>query len=300
MTHPDPHRENDNHRLLIGYSEEHSSMADVQSLQLCRLERWCQTPETRIPDADAGMELIQRLGLVTLYPASPELPNLYHAYVGDPNARTDSKWDSPSGQIFGWRWTLGRKDAGFYCALVRGRTTWISWELLPAVLRLRGELRMPDELYDTRVISSEAYRIAQALDEAGGTLSTSELRLRAGFAHGREQRKAYLKAVEELDSRLLLAKVLYPDSDDMGHALVCERYRQHIQAAERMTREEALCQFLLAYLPHAVYALPASLARHLKLPESELHAGLDQLAAEQRAECLTFPEVKGPCFVWCA
>lgn len=293
-----PVGENENCRLLFGSSEEYVLMTDMRSLYACRLERWRQTPQTRIPDADTGMELIHQLGLVTLYPASPELPDLYHAYVGDPNAKTDSKWDSPSGQVFGWRWTLGRKDAGFYCALVRGRTTWVSWELLPAVLRLCGELRMPDELYDARVISPEAYRVARALDEAGGTLTTSELRSQAGFANGKEQRKAYLKAVEELDSRLLLAKVLYPDSDDMGHALVFERYRQHMQAADRMTREDALRQFLLAYLPHAVYALPAPLARHLKLPEAELRAGLDQLVAEQRAECLTLPEVKGACYVW--
>ena len=273
-------------------------MTDFQSLHARRLERWRQTPETRLPGVDAAAELIPLFGIVTLYAASPELPDMYHAYVGDPHAKTDSKWDSPSGQVFGWRWTLGRREAGFYCALVRGRTTWVSWELLPAVLRLRGEMRMPDELYDTGAISPDAYRVARALDEVGGSLSTSALRERAGFPTGKEQRSAYLKAIEELDNRLLLAKVLYPDTDDMGHALVFERCRHHVDAAERMTREEALRQVLLAYLPHAVYALPAPLARHLKLPEAELCAGLDQLVAERRAASLTLPEVKGVCYVW--
>lgn len=271
---------------------------DLATLHARRLVRWRQTPETRLPDADAAAELIPRLGISTLYPASPELPDLYHAYVGDPNAKTDPKWDSPSGQVFSWRWTLGRRDIAFYCALVRGRTTWISWELLPAVLRLRGEMRMPDELYDMRVISPEAYRIARALDESGGPLTTGELRQRAGFPNGKEQRTAYLKAVDELDSRLLLAKVVYPDIDDMGHALVFERHRQHVDAAERMTREEALRQVLLAYLPHAVYVLPIPLARHLKLPEDELRAALDQLTADRYAESVTLPGIKGACYIW--
>lgn len=273
-------------------------MRDFQSLHARRLDRWRQTPETRLPGVDAAAELIPLFGIVTLYPASPELPDMYHAYVGDPHAKTDSKWDSPSGQVFSWRWTLGRREAGFYCALVRGRTTWVSWELLPAVLRLRGEMRMPDELYDTGTISPDAYRVARALDEAGGSLSTSVLRERAGFPTGKEQRSAYLKAIEELDNRLLLAKVLYPNTDDMGHALVFERCRQHVDAAERMTHEVALRQVLLAYLPHAVYALPAPLARHLKLPEDELRAGLDQLVAEGCAEVAMMPEVKGACYVW--
>lgn len=271
---------------------------EFAALHARRLERWRQTSETRLPGVDAAAELIPQFGIVTLYQASPELPDMYHAFVGDPNAKTDSKWDSPSGQVFGWRWALGRREAGFYCALVRGRTTWVSWELLPAVLRLRGEMRMPDELYDTGAISPAAYRVARALDEAGGSLSTSELRERAGFPTGKEQRTAYLKAVEELDNRLLLAKVLYADSDDMGHALVFERHRQHVDAAERMTREEALRQVLLAYLPHAVYALPAPLARHLKLPEAELRVELDHLVEIGHATMAMMPEVKGACYVW--
>jgi hypothetical protein len=123
-------------------------------------------------------------------------------------------------------------------------------------------------------------------------------RERAGFPNGKEQRTAYLKAVDELDSRLLLAKVLYADSEDMGHALVFTRYRQHVDAAERMSREDALYRLLRTYLPHAVYALPAPLARHLKLPEDELRAALERLAADGCAQRATLPAVKGVCYVW--
>src|SRR5262245_17411301 len=213
-----------------------------------RLTNWRQTPDTRIAGDEEAPALIDQLGIITLYPASPEVPNLYHAYVGDPNAKTEATWDSPSGIVYSWRWTLGRREAGFYAMLVRKRPTFVSWQLLPAALRLFADLRMPDELYDSGVISSAAYRITQALEAAGGALTTGDLRAAAGFPAGREQRAAYLKAVEEMDTRLLLAKFFTLGDDDAHHALLYLRYREYVDAAERLTREEALDQLLRVYL----------------------------------------------------
>jgi hypothetical protein len=273
-------------------------MDTLAELHSRRLDRWRQTPATHVAGPDEAIRLIQRVGVATLYPTSPEVPNLFHAYLGDPAAQTDSAWDSPSGEVYTWRWTIGRPEAACYTALVRRRPTWVSWELLPAVIRLCGELRTPDELYDLGVLSPEAYRIAQALEASGGVLSTGDLRKAAGFPTGKEHRAAYLKAVDELDTRLLLAKVFAADGDEMSHALVAMRYRKHVDAAERMGREEALERLLLAYLPHAAYAVPTVLAKHLGLAEEELRAGLDRLVATGRAEAVTFPERKGACYVW--
>src|SRR5437763_370208 len=110
-------------------------MPDLLTVE--RRKRWRQTPEDRIPDSEAAIGLIDRVGIATLFPASPEVPNLYHAYVGDPDRPTDAKWDSPSGQVFEWRWHLGRREAAFYGVVVSKRPTWVSWTMVPAVLRLR-------------------------------------------------------------------------------------------------------------------------------------------------------------------
>jgi hypothetical protein len=236
--------------------------------------------------------------VATLFSVSLEVPNLFHAYMGNPDAETDSRHDSPSGHVYSWRWGLGRKEAAFYSAVVRKRPTWVSWALLPAVFRLRGELRTPDELFDLALISSNAYRIAQALEASGGVLSTGDLRREAGFPTGKEQRAAYLKAVEELDTRLLLAKVFSEDDLDMSHALVSLRYPEHVEAAERMTREEALDRFLRTYLPHAAYAAPVLLARHLSLPEGELCAALDRLAESGLVKPTILNGYKGTCYTW--
>ncbi len=274
-------------------------MESLTELHARRLEHWRQMPERRITGPDDAAALIETLGLVTLYPASPELPNLFHAYVGNPAAKTDSKWDSPSGQVFGWRWTLGRKQVAFYTALVRKRSTWIRWDLLPAALRLFGELRVPDELYDAHAISADAYRIAHVLEDAPEPLSTGELRAAAGFGGSKERRAAYLKAVEELETRMLLAKVLTPGTDDMSHVLVSTRFRTYCDTADRLTRAEALDTLLAAYLPHAVYAVPAVLARHLKLAEDELRAGLERLRERGVAAARELDGAKEVRYVWC-
>ncbi|HEV7127613.1 MAG TPA: hypothetical protein VGN32_09230 [Ktedonobacterales bacterium] len=263
-----------------------------------RLAQWCQSPATRLADASAGAALIQRLGIATLYPASPEVPDLFHAFMGDPDAKTEPQWDTPSGEVYSWRWKLGRAEAGFYCVLVRNRPTWVSWELLPAVLRLCGEQRTPDELYDAGELSPAAYRVAQALERAGGVLSTGELRQEAGFPTGKEQRTAYLKAVDELDARLLVAKTFVGEEDELRHALVARRYREQVAVSQRFNREQAWERVLATYLPAAAYAVPTMLARHLKLDEAELRASLERLVAAGRAAAITLAPHKGACYAW--
>ena len=273
-------------------------MTSSQTLQTLRQERWGQTSKARISDAGAAPAFIDRVGIATLFQASPEVPNLYHAYMGDPAAKTSAKWDSPSGEVYSWRWTLGRQNVAFYTTLVCRRSTWVSWNLLPAVLRLCAETRVPDELYDSGALSAEAYRITQALEEAGGTLSISELRKEANFPMGKASRAAYLKALEELEIRLLVGKYFQAGQDDTYHTLISERYQSYLTSAEQLSREEALEKLLLTYLPQAVYALPIVLARHLRLPEQELRAGLERLCASGQAEAVYFDWQKGACYLW--
>jgi len=242
--------------------------------------------------------LIDRLGVVTLFAASDEVPNLYHAYMGDPQAPTSAKWDSPAGHLYTWRWVLGRREAGFYTALVRRRPTWVSWGLLPAVLRLCGSLRAPEDLYEAGELSADALRIAQALQAAAGVLTTGELRRLADFPAGKPQRSAYLRAVDELEHHLLLAKTFSPDDEEMRHALVRLRYPDAVATADRLGNEEAMDALLAAYLPAATYVLPAVLARHLRAPEADLRAGLDRLTAAGQARSLAWPGQKGSCYLW--
>lgn len=274
------------------------AMGEAVALRAVRGANWGQTPATSTPDLDSAAALIGRLGLVTLYPVSPELPNLLHAYTGDPTTEAASDWDSASGHVYTWRWELGRREAGFYTAIVRGRPTFVAWPLLPAVLRLRGDLRDPEELYDLGELSAGAYRIAGALAAAGGVLDTGALRRAADFPTGKAQRAAFLRAVAELDAKLLLAKVFAAGDDEMRHALVPARYPEQVAAAEALARDAALDQLLAAYLPHAAYAVATPLARHLGLPPGEVRARLARLVARGEAREMAVEGEKEAWVVW--
>jgi hypothetical protein len=277
-------------------------MDDLNALQARRFAQWCQTPETRVLDPVAAIALIERVGIATHYPASPEVPNLFQAYVGDPDAQTEASWDSASGHVYCWRWALGRRSAAFYTSIVRKRPTWVAWPLLPALLRLRGELRGADEVYAAGELSVEARRIAVTLAEAGEPLATGELRYRAGFPTGKENRAAYLRAVEELETRLMLAKVFTAGEGDdesaMSHALVALRWPEVVAAAHALSRDAAVDALLREYLPPAAFALPTPLAKHLGLPEPELRAGLDRLVTAGMAHTASLEGIRGTCYVW--
>ena len=273
---------------------------DLERLEERRRRGWHQTPDRRLADAEAGAAFIRRAGMVTLFPASPEVPDLFHAHVGDPEARTEMKWSSPTGEVYGWRWGIGRPAAACYTTFVMRRPTWVSWDLLPAVLRLRAPAAAADEAPGGGAVSAGAQRIARVLADCDGVLSTGVLRALAGYPTGKAERAAFLRAVAELDDRLLLAKVFAGDDDDMRHALVHVRYPEHVAAARALSAEAALDRLLMTYLPLAAYTRPVPLARAIGLPPGDVVAGLERLAAAGFAVPAPGPDSarEGPRFAW--
>jgi len=250
-----------------------------------RLRAWRQQPDRAVADAESAADLIDSVAIATVYPTSPEIANLFHAHMGDPFAKTEMKWDSPSGRVYTWRWTITKTGRAFYAPIVKKRATFVIWPLVPALLRLVGDLRTPDELFDFGVISADAYKIAQALDGAEAPKSTGEIRKLAGFPTGKDHSARYHKALAELESRLLVTTE-FPimegrDEAEDGskhHGLMFERRRADVDQAAALTIDEALDALLPAYLGAAQYIVPVTFAKNLRLDPA------DVLSAVQRME----------------
>src|SRR5207248_2857832 len=67
---------------------------DIDSLHPLRLQRWHQTADTKIDSPSEAAALIRKVGIATAFPTSPEIPNLYHAHVGDPDRKTEAEWNT--------------------------------------------------------------------------------------------------------------------------------------------------------------------------------------------------------------
>lgn len=255
----------------------------VDPLTQTRAERWCLTPDTRIARPEEAPALIQRAGIATLFPVSPEVASLYAAYVG-PDVPTESGHSTPTGQVYGWRWVLGRREVAFYAAIVHGKPTWVAWDLLPALLRLRGDTRPVEEQVADGLLSADAHRVADALASNGGTLTTGELRRVAGFETGTGRRDAYLRAIAELDRRLLLGRGFGPPDDtddrDMRQTLVALRHPDAVAAAAAMDAATATRHLLTAYLSGAVFVRPVVFARHLGLDRPDVEGVLATMVKE--------------------
>lgn len=246
---------------------------------------WRQVPDGNVPDPEAARAFIDQVGVCTLYPASSEFPNLFHAHAGDPDAKTSSSWDSPSGRVYCWRWALGKAQAAFYGSVVARKPTWVSWEALPCLLGALMERRDLEAVYRAGELSLEARRVAQAYADGETVLSTKELRARAGFPTGKENRAAYLRAVDELESRLLLAKAFPAEEgeDDMAHAWVPAAYPEAVAKARAMKPDDAFAELLGRVLPWAVFLDPKVVARHLRVDLARVHAAGETLAQNGKA-----------------
>ncbi|AIE85869.1 hypothetical protein [Fimbriimonas ginsengisoli] len=251
-------------------------MIDIEELRRRRFRNWRQDGERKVENPEQASAFIQEVGITTLYAASPEFPSLYQAHMGDPNPPNFASWDSPSGYVYTWRWELGRPHVAFYGVVVAKKPTWVAFDRLPTVLGALMERRTPKQLYAAGELSADAYRLAQAYEGTGGLLSTKELRARGGFEKGKESRAAYLKAVDELDARLWLAKRcgMEDGGDEMSHALVTAHYSDAASAAMKLDPVEALADLLAEVIRHSVYLDPKPISRHLRIRAQTFDASL--------------------------
>jgi hypothetical protein len=255
---------------------------DTSILFAKRLASWCQDGSSNIPDPVAATDFINRHGLVTLYKASSEVPNLFWGYMGQADVKAQVEWDSDAGHVYTWRWELGHANAAFYGALVAKKPTWISWELLPLVLGFAMERRDPEDMYADGLLSAGAIRLVRAFEGSDGTLSTKELRARAGFPTGKPERAAYLKALEELELMLLVCKTFSPEGEgeDMAHSLVSTVCADAVSRSADLGAEDALHLFLKSYLPRAIYVDVKLFGKHLRLSPPLLAKVLETMRME--------------------
>jgi hypothetical protein len=231
--------------------------------------------------------MINALGMVTLYEASPEFPSLMLAHMGLSSYKVDSSWDSPSGFVYTWRWEIGKRRVAFYSSIVGKKPTWVSFEMLPVVLGALMERRPAPELYESGELSQPALRVWECLASHKEPVSTGDLRQGAGFPKGKEHRAAYLKAVTELEAALYLVKTFAAvegNADEMGHGLVQNLFPKAWSAARAMSRDVAIEKLILHHMEANCFIETAPFARALRLPPASVKEKQEQLLQSGRVK----------------
>jgi hypothetical protein len=138
-------------------------------------DRSAELPLKRVKtSADAG-RFVDVVGFCLLFPIkNAPLPSLYYAVA----RRTDARWDKHAQLIWKWKDELPKKRRAFYGKYFKGRGTFLSLEVLQAVLAMHETAVEPDDaedFYAAGRISHDALQIWHALAQHG-PIATLELR----------------------------------------------------------------------------------------------------------------------------
>lgn len=224
--------------------------------------RW---PRRVATPADA-VRFINAVGYCLLFPiARLPLPSLYFAC-----ARRDihlgPSWDKYCQAIWLWKDELPRQRRAFYAKYFKLRGTFISLEMLPHFLAMRGTPAAGSDherLYAGGLISHDARTLWQTLDKLG-PLARLELR-HACKMESTAGNQRFKRAMAEL--QCLLAVVHFGAEQEteswasVRYELTARAFPKQVAAARKLSPEAARAALAAKYLEWHPNAEPVVLAR---------------------------------------
>jgi hypothetical protein len=213
------------------------------------------------------------------------VPSLYVAVCGRRNPRRPrhTHHDPEIGLTWNLKDSLPARRACHYGKLVKGKPTLVSLALLPAFSRvIRDGKGSGDYVLDYR--QGRMTRAAAALLEVlheHGPLETPALRRAVGMAHS-DRTAEFDGAVAELQRGLWITKVEAVYDPDFYYRwdLLDNWLPEPLDAALRLSREDAVVRLVGSYLRAAGVTTPRFLASLLAVPAAEVSAGLGRLKAQ--------------------
>jgi len=163
----------------------------------------------------------------------------------------------------GLAWNLKDQlpEAGevFYAKLLRGKPTFVSWSLFPAVYRLFGPRADHQAAFRAGLLSPAAKAILDTLHRRRAQ-ETLALKLATNLARP-SQRRAFDTAIAELQQtlRLCMVEVRY-DPFTYVWDLVAARHAPRLRATRALGEAEAAVTVLRRYLAAVVAATPNDVA----------------------------------------
>ncbi len=230
-----------------------NSLADLERRRDRTLRR---LPALRVAGPLRALRFLNDVGLASLYATRGlNLPCLWVAICGrrDPKLPHNTHYDPEVGLAWNLKDELPAAGKVFYAKLIRGRPTFVAWDLFPAVYRLFRPEQDYVSAYRNGLLSPAAKAILDALDRKHPQ-ETFELKLATNLARP-SQRRVFDHAVAELQQRLFISmrEVRY-DPFTYVWDLVEARFAERVKAAHRWEPAAAARELVRRYLGAVIYA----------------------------------------------
>ena len=237
-------------------------MHDADEIERRRDRTFRRLPALRIAGPERAARFLDEAGLASLFAYRQlNLPCLWLAVCGrrDPVFPHHSHHDPEVALAWNLKDRLPAAGRVFYGKLLRGKPTFISWSLFPAVHRLFGPRTDHHAAFRAGLLSPAAKAILDALHKrrAQDTLS---LKLATGLSRP-AQRRTFDAAIAELQQtlRICMVEVRYEPFTYVWD-LVATRHAARLRGAARLGEVEAAAAVLRHYLATVIAATPNDVA----------------------------------------
>ena len=223
-------------------------------------------PRKRVRTIGDAARFVDTVGFCTLFPVNKvPLPSLYAAVSGrDPGAGL--VFDEHFENIWHWKDELPRRGRAFAGKFFRGRSTFISKELLRYFLAMRESASAASDhrhFYAHGRIRDDARVIWEKLDELG-PLATLELRHACGM-ETKAGNKRFKRAIVDLQCMLVVVHFGVERETRAWasgrYELTCRAFPEEVAAAEAISPEEARAVLAAKFLDLRPGAPAAEVAR---------------------------------------
>jgi hypothetical protein len=231
-------------------------MHDAETIESRRDRTLWRLPALRVAGPQRALRFLDEAGLASLFGYRLlNLPCLWVAVCGrrDPVFPHHSHHDPEVGLAWRLKDQLPAAGRVFYGKLLRGKPTFVAWEVFPAVWRLFAPPGDYRAAFRAGRLSPAAKQILDALHRQHPQ-ETFALKLAANLARP-SQRRTFDAAMAELQTTLhiCMAEVRY-DPFTYVWDLVAARYAEHVRAARRVTEAQAAVAVLRRYLAGVIAA----------------------------------------------
>lgn len=247
------HRSGDHPLTFVIFKNRSRSLEYLERLRDRTLRR---LPSLRVHSAAGALRFINEVGLASLFATRGlNLPCLWVAVCGrrEPQFPEHSHHDPEVGLAWDLKDQLPAEGKVFYAKLVRGKPTFVAWDVFPDVYRLFGPKRDYVAEYRDGLLSPPAKVILDALHRRRPQ-ETFELKLATGLARPR-QRRTFDAAMAELQQKLYVAmsEARYEPFTYVWD-LVAARFPEPVAGARRRRLREAARAVAQRYLQAVIYA----------------------------------------------